>query len=321
MDELDLLRRFRADVPGPTAAAIASADRAWRRVPRRRRSAWSPRLALGLVAVAAVAVAVLIIPSVRVGADSARAAETLRHAAGQVRDLPRPLKPGEYWYVRSRTLWTTSVEGKGGAYTAMGVEIREQWTAADGTRRWTTRPVGSVRFPSAQDRQRWEADGRPSLVAAPSVDHTRNGFIIGPQEYSYRQLLALPRDPHALYTRFHDAAVACRCGNGVDDQTFVVAIELLRDAPVPADLRAAILQAMALIPGIDQRAERDITGRSGVGVAYHGTQGTQSLIFDPKTFQLLGDSEGAGGTADLESGIVDSPTTRPVSAGRRTPSP
>jgi hypothetical protein len=46
-------------------------------------------------------------------------------------------------------------------------------------------------------------------------------------------------------------------------------------------------------------------------VAYNGTQGRQALIFDPATYELLGDRSGAGGTADLESGIVDSMTARP----------
>jgi hypothetical protein len=68
---------------------------------------------------------------------------------------------------------------------------------------------------------------------------------------------------------------------------------------------------MARIPGIEQHAERDITGRPGVAVAYHGSQGTQALIFDPSTHALLGDREGAGGTADVDSGIVDTMTARP----------
>jgi len=311
MNELDLIRAFRADVPGPDAAAIARAERAWRRPPRTRRA---PRATAGLVAAAAVAVAVLAIPSAqngRLGAAAAKAAATLRQAAAHVRGLPRELKPGEYWYVRTRTLWTTSVEGGAGAYTAMGLEIREEWTAADGTRRWTTRPVGSIRFPSAQDRERWQADGRPELTEPPSVDRSHAGFVMGSREYSYRQLLALPRDPQALYARFHSAAVGCQCGNGVDDQTFVIAVELLRSTPLPTDLRSAILQATARIPGIEQHAERDITGRPGVAVAYHGSQGTQALIFDPATYELLGDREGAGGAADVAAGIVGSPTARP----------
>jgi hypothetical protein len=271
-------------------------------------------MAAGAAALAAIAAAALIVPSGdegRLGAQSAKAAETLRHAAAEARGLPRALAPGEYWYVRSRTLWTTGVEGRTGAYTAMGLEVREEWTAADGTRRWTTRQAGPLRFPSARDRDRWEADGRPDLLPAPSEDRTRTGFAVGVRKQSYEQILGLPRDPHALYQRFHDAAVECRCGNGVDDQTFVVAVELLRGTPLPTDLRAAILRAIALIPDIEQRAERDVAGRPGVGVAYNGSQGRQSLIFDPSTYEMLGERSGAGGTADLESGIVGSATARP----------
>ena len=317
MNELDLIRSFRADVPGPSVAATARADRAWRTAPRRRRSPrWAPRLAAATAAVAAVAAAALIVPSAddgRLGAESAKAAELLRHAAAEAGGLPRPLKPGEYWYVRRNTTWTTGVEGKTvGAYTAMGLEVREEWTAADGTRRWTTRQTGPLRFPSARDRQRWEADGRPGLMPPPSEDRTQTGFNVGVREYSYAQLLDLPRDPQALYQRFHDAAVECRCGNGVDDQTFVVAVELLYTAPLPTDLRAATLRAIALIPGIEQRAERDIMGRPGVGVAYDGSQGRQALIFDASTYELLGERSGAGGgSVDVASGIVDSPTARP----------
>jgi hypothetical protein len=213
--------------------------------------------------------------------------------------------------VRSKTVWTTGVEGAAGAYTAMGLEIREEWTAADGTRRWTTRQAGPLRFPGAQDRDRWEADGRPDLTPPASEDRLRGSFHIGTRRYGYRQLLALPRDPERLYERFRDAAVQCRCGNGVDDQTFVVAVELLRTTPLPTDLRAATLRALALVPGIEQHAEPDILGRPGVGVAYDGSQGRQALIFDPSTYELLGERSGAGGTADLESGIVGSDTATP----------
>jgi RNA polymerase sigma-70 factor (ECF subfamily) len=266
-----------------------------------------------LVAVAAVAAAILVIPARdgRLGAASAQAAATLRHAAAHVGGLPRELRPGEYWYVRTRTVWTTAVEGRAGAYTAMGLELREEWTAADGARRWVTRPLGPIRFPTGQDRERWQADGRPDLTEKPSVDHGDGRFTLGNREYTYRQLLALPHDPRALYARLHDAAVACRCGNGVDDETFASAVELLRTTPLPTDLRAAILRAAALIPGIEQHPERDITGRPGVAVAYHGSQGTQALIIDPATGDLLGDREGAGGTADVAAGIVGSPTARP----------
>ena len=180
MDELDLIRSFRADLPGPSAAATARAERAWRPTRRRRSPRWAPRLAAGAAAVAAIAAAALIVPSG--GGPTRRQApggQTLRHAAAEVRGLPRALEPGEFWYVRSRTRWTTGLEGEGGAYTAMGLEVREEWTAADGRRRWTTRQVGPLGFPTARDRERWEADGRPDLAPAPSEDRTRTGFSVG----------------------------------------------------------------------------------------------------------------------------------------------
>ncbi len=203
------------------------------------------------------------------------------------------------------------MEGKDGAYIAMGLEVREEWTAADGSRRWTTRQAGPLRFPSTRDRERWEADGRPDLTPAASEDRTRTGFSLGPEPYSYRELLDLPREPRALYEILRGAAVACRCGNGVDSQTFVVAVEFQRTTPLPTDLRAAILRALTFVPGIEQRAERDVLGRRGVGVAYEDGQGRQSLIFDPASYELLGDRNGLGGTADVASGIVDSITARP----------
>lgn len=42
MNELDLIRSFRADVPGPSAAATAAADEAWRRTTRRSVARWGP---------------------------------------------------------------------------------------------------------------------------------------------------------------------------------------------------------------------------------------------------------------------------------------
>ena len=193
----------------------------------------------------------------------------------------------------------------------MGLEVREEWTAADGTRRWTTRQAGPLRFPSARDRERWEADGRPGLTATALRGPDAHRLLPRREE---AQLPTAPRPsarPPILYERFRDAAVECRCGNGVDDQTFVVATDLLRGTPLPTDLRAAILRAIALIPGIEQHAERDVLGRPGVGVAYNGSQGRQALIFDPATYEMLGERNGAGGSADLESGIVDSVTARP----------
>jgi hypothetical protein len=135
---------------------------------------------------------------------------------------------------------------------------------------------------------------------------------LGNDAVPYSKLLDLPRDPEALYRRMHDAAVECECGNGVDQETFVIAGDLLRDNPIPTDLRAAVLRAAALIPGIELLDhQRDAAGRPGVGVAFDGVGQRGVLIFDPKTYELLGENDGLGGSADLESAIVGSLNARP----------
>jgi hypothetical protein len=48
-----------------------------------------------------------------------------------------------------------------------------------------------------------------------------------------------------------------------------------------------------------------------VGAAYAGAAGERVLLFDPRTYELLGENEDAGGSADLESAIVGSSTARP----------
>jgi hypothetical protein len=151
MDELDLIREFRADLPGPSAAATATALRAWEqpahRPSRRRGPRLTPRIAIaGAVAVAAIGAA-LILPADDdrgIGPGEARAAQTLRLAAGaQNGGLERPLRRGEFWYVKRRTAYTFEA---GDAYAFIQPQLREDWLAADGTRRWRTAPVGAPQF-------------------------------------------------------------------------------------------------------------------------------------------------------------------------------
>jgi len=282
MNELDLIRSFRTDVPPPSGAATARAERAWRRGAEPRRPRWAPRVAIaGAVAAAAVA-AVLVLPGEqggRLGPADARAAETLRRAATvEAGALARPLGPGEYWYIRRETTWSGTPQ------------VREDWVGSDGSRRWRTRPGG----------------GDHGVGATP-----RPPFYVGDEAVTYEQLLALPRDPAELHERLRQAAVECECGSSVDEETFVIVADLLRDNPIPAGLRASLLRSAALIPGIERvEGVRDVAGRTGVGVAYRGAR-NRVLIFDGQTYELLGENDGAGGSADIESAIVGSKTELP----------
>jgi hypothetical protein len=341
MNELDLIREFRANVPAPSAAATGRARRAWRPPPRRSRAPHLRALALA-AALAAVGTGVaLVLPADdggRLGSPNASAAQVLKLAAAAQATPGRPLRPGEYWYVRLRANWlvTTDFDGPVGYVDPV---VREDWIAVDGYRGFRTRSAGPVRFLGPRDRARWEAAGRPKLGTAiadgrmhrhrppAGSEEARKPFYDGSESVSYRELLALPRDPAALHDRLREAAVECECGQSVEQETFVIVGDLMRDTPIPGDLRAALLRAAALVPGIERIDRiRDVAGRSGTGVAIASGGIRSVLIFDRESFRLLGESEYAlrrngyvdagpgelvSGSAIMASGIVDSPTAVP----------
>jgi hypothetical protein len=342
MNELDLIRSFRADVPEPSAGAAGRARRAWRPPPRRSRRPRTRAFALaGALAAVGTAVA-LVLPADdggRLGSPSAKAAQVLKRAAAAQTDPARPLRPGEYWYTRTRASWLTTTEADGGSIGFSAPELREDWIAIDGYRGFRSRSAGPVRFIGPRDRARWEAAGKPDLVIhddpgrmfrhrpEPGSEMDGRPFYDGSKHVSYGELLAMPRHPRTLHERLRATADACDCGNSVEQETFVIVGDLLRDTPIPGDLRAALLRAAAFIPGIERIERlRDVAGRMGTGVAIE-SGGTRSvLIFDRESYDLLGESEFAlegaefadaepgelvSGSAIMESGIVRSPTAAP----------
>jgi hypothetical protein len=331
MNELDLIRTFRSDVPPPSPAAVTRGRRALQQPPRRR-PRLTVRAALATAAAAVVVTVALLLPGDdggRLGPPDARAAATLRQAAtAQQGALARPLRRGEYLYVRRRTAWATSA---GDEYTFIQPQISETWVGVDGSGRTVTRPDGPPRFPSPGDRERWQAGGR-RLAGQGKRSEQRfqpesgtAAFYAANTGVSYGELLDLPREPRALHGWLRQVAVDCKCGNSVEQETFVIVGDLLRHPPLPSDLRAALLHAAAFIPGIEfVENERDIAGRRGIGVAFEDGGTRSVLVFDRESHELLGENRWlledkdygdagtlAGASADLESGVVDSITDRP----------
>jgi RNA polymerase sigma-70 factor (ECF subfamily) len=276
--------------------------------------------------VAAVTAAAVIIPAGddgRLGAPNARAAVTLRlAAAAQTGGLTEPLRAGQYWYVRTSSQQVVRAPAKQGGFRYADRMIREDWESIDGYRGFRSRSAGPLYFPTASDRARWEAAGRPDVSLGdgeihadrprPGSPRSEKPFHIGNENVSYAELQALPRDPRDVYERLRSAAEECGCGNSVDDETFSIVADLLRNAPVTSDLRAALLRAAALVPGIEfVERESDLTGRTGVGVASGEAGVRHVLIFDRESYELLGEKEGSWSSASLESGVVGSPEATP----------
>jgi hypothetical protein len=330
VNELDLIRAFRATEGTPAAAAGDARADARRRLtahiapPERPRRRWLvPAGGLAVAAAAAVAIALTSgVEDRRVApGDAAAALNQAADAAEQGRGLG-VLGPGDYFYVRTRHAYpSTSVDGPEGTWSIVQPAETESWSARDASGRQIGRPHGRPSFPTPRDRERWIAAGRPAQ-GVPRTDQRvpaqANPWYLNDRAMSYRELLALPTDPAAL--RAHIREAAGDSGSSPDAETFTLIADMLRDNPVPSRLRAALYRALALVPGVTLRGElEDRLGRAGVGVSYDDEDGIrQLLIFDPRTaavledrMTLLRERRLLGYRIVVDSGVVGSVRERP----------
>jgi len=246
-----------------------------------RRAAREPRARRRWLAVpvaAAVAVATVAV-ALSVGGNGAQgaAAATLRRVAGvaQNRDALIPGQ-GQFVYTKSVNAYMSTSVPAGGADAAYSVivpRVRQVWLGAGGGRLYTT--SGTPRFVTPRDRERWVADGSPSLAEAPSTD-----------ALSPTAPLDLPADPDALWTVLEHEAQGN--GNGTAAEMFTLVGDALRETAATPAQRAALYEVAARIDGVQLVGPvRDSAGRAGTAVALdaHGVRFT--LVFDPETSSLL----------------------------------
>jgi hypothetical protein len=350
MDELDLIRALRDDAADEHARAIArralrtriagAAEQPAAEGPRwprpRRQARWlGPAAAVAMVA----ALAFALLPAgdrdtngVPFAPATAQAA--LERAADVAQDAAdRPLKPGEFFYVRDRSAGLLTSAAEGGTWSALLRSERETWTGRDGRGRFVARDVGDPVFPGPRDRTNWKAEGSMPLEQSfgPAAGSTSgaNGFGAGGSTLSYEELGDLPADGEAMYRRLIELANGA--GPSPDVEAFVIIGDLLRSAPVPADVRAGLYRAAAHIKGVRYAGEvTDALGRKGLAVELDHADERRRLVFDPHTSQLLGEQEVlrkrvsyidaepgfvTGYRLVLEQGVVASDRARPEAPG------
>jgi hypothetical protein len=221
------------------------------------------------------------------GAPDRAAAQALRDVAkiAEAAELSST-GAGEFRYTKSESAYLSSMDSASGQIISVLVpRVRQIWIAPDGSGRLSEVASEPI-FLGEQDRQKWEAAGRPSL----GVQNASRDF--GPGGLYYVDLDSLPTDPEAL------AAVIRRQAEDTDVPThvemFVVVGDLLRETVAHPKLRAALYRVAADLPGIEYVGETtDRAGRVGIGVAmtsdYSGSKQRHMLIFDPTTSDLLGE--------------------------------
>jgi hypothetical protein len=344
MNEIDLLRELRAELPGPKAESRASARGALvariedsQRPPSRATvPAWR-RSRLRLVAVlAAVAALLVALPTLILGGDGKvqpALGEVLRAAAATAATQPAepPPGPGQYFYTRSREAYLTTSVGPNPrcathpcdpehpweatrAWSVLVPRIRQTWIAANGAGR--ARAVAAKpEFLTPGQRRAWKAAGSPHLGSGGVEDFALSG-------QPFLDTSNLPTEPKAL-RRLIEARKIPRVGGPPGEaETFTLIGDMLRNTYLPPAFRAALYRVVAELPKVELRGEvKDPVGRTGIGVAYTKGSTTHELIFDPKTSALLGEREVAarripglqvpagteiGSVTYLESKVVDS---------------
>ena len=303
MNDLDLVRDLRADVPSPTrerlapgrARLLASISRPSR--PRYARRAVLPVTAAAAASAVAVAVAV---------ASGALSGPATRSAA---------VRPPAIRLTLTAQLLSTAA-----ATAAKHPAVRP------GPHQWFyTKFVGHDYGQPAQSNENWETfDGRRTA-------YFQNGQLIvhktlgvfgggGPTplgEYNanatpqtaYNALASLPSSPRALLAVIARQAakvgpsvapgsvVSLYAPKGRDELEFDYLAQLLWNSATgePPAAEAAVFRALAAIPGVSsQQGITDVVGRPAIGLSDNG--GKTQLLLDPQTYQVIGMRAASTGT-------------------------
>lgn len=315
MDELTLLRSTRSGIEPPQAvldrgraalleraAGTASPTEVARtRHPARRRFAIGGLSTLGAAALVTglVLTDVVGLAGWRGGADAAAAAVLEQASTAAITSVDPVLAAGQYLRVNTRAVHLSSgqVGDSVASYQYLAddtlyrpADPADDWVWVRGPQSvYATFGPASEEIADAWRRAVSESESfeNGDLLRAPA-----GAFYGGPEYAGFDDLDALPRDPYRLLNYIYRATLGA--GPSPDTEALVFIADRLRIGAVPADLRAAMYQAAALIPGVtfvDGQATLD--GRTGVAIGrVEDAWGTRmEIIVDPATGEFIGERE------------------------------
>jgi hypothetical protein len=277
------------------------------------------RSTLAAVATVGLAGILVAVPTLRAGSAAppatAQAQEILTHAATVAANTP-VLKAKN-----DQLLYIKTYEAYGDGSSTYPNVIQEEWLSVDGSRSGRTRAVnvktGAVVFD----------DTLPGCVngmlpaSAPGTNGLDGKPIPCKPIPAYRD--DLPTTTAGMYKYLY--TIPLKPGvRATDHEAFTVAGDLIRQSYLPPASLAALFNAVAEIPGVFVRQNvTDASGRAGIAVARTDVGGSSALVFDPKTYQFIGEAyaraSGAGApvgpfigaSAVLKLAIVDRVGQRP----------
>jgi hypothetical protein len=280
-----------------TRVAERSASHGRKRQPRRARGHRVGLIAIGAGTIAAALIVTGVIMPGGTGGATAEAAEFLDTAAAATIQTSDPVVgPGQYLRISTNAVY--------GAYA--GSNASGQPLA------WLNPTTGVLYIPADRSAEWvWERhDLRPTTFFGNSKafalkmfeqtkdDPDLNGILRAkggafynspPQDYKMDKM---PRDPGALRDYFYNTYAGGSAS--IDEDVWVRITDILRTGEVPADLRAALYKAMALVPGVAIiESEATLDGRKGVALGRtepaRGSISREEVIIDPSTGLVIGE--------------------------------
>lgn len=257
----------------------------------RRTRRWFTAAAAAAVVAALIGGDVVGLAAWRGGA-TAQAAEILNAAAQTAITTADPVvNPGQYLKIKSTNVWSTeAVQEDGSSYQWLDTEKFEMYIPAKRTDEWVWQRSGRIptTFFDAKAKEfvlDQNIQPHPELLRAP------NGAFYGsPGGWQATDLSTFPRDPYRLLNNIYKQTLGK--GQSVDGEALVFIADLLRTGVVPADLRAALYKAAAMIPGVTiTEGQANLDGRTGIAIGRleESSDGRQEIIIDPKTGLMIGE--------------------------------
>jgi hypothetical protein len=291
MNDLDLVRTLRADVPPPAPARLAAGrNRILAAAAARRRRYWRLALPVGAVTAAAAVAVVAVLGGTATPSH-------LRPTATPSR--PRPAATGR-------------VSLAAQVLTVAARTVAAEPSARPGDRQWIySRFVQAQTGTATQSDKNWiRFDGREQAYYQDGqlIVHHESSGSGGPLD-SYDALAALPAAPSAILAAARrvvgttqrqwenwssGSVVAELAPRTAGEAEFDYLAQLLWDAyaAAPPAALAHVYQAMADIPGVTvTHGLTSAVGRAGIGVSANG--GVSWLLLDPQTYEVIGLGEKA----------------------------
>ncbi|MFC9126613.1 CU044_5270 family protein [Streptomyces sp. NPDC057099] len=319
MNELTALRELRADAPLPDSDRLAPArvrltevfreetpGGVWQALPRRR------IVLVGVAATAALSVTGGIVATLPGDAPAGRrllsaraSAAALELAAATVEKTP-VVEPGPKQWVYVKT--TVFFEGE--------PQNSESWTRWDGTghaRLPGIPPSGPVSDFDPNELQVWYGPNQEEKWK-------KEGYDDRSQRQFWRFLVTLPGDdPDRMMRRIREEhAIGDIEGETPAERDWREIHVLYRSVLIPSNVQAGLFRALAKIPDARvTKGVKDSLGRAAISVSVHyaertasGAQGTQEILFDPKTYAYLGEAEHVAPIEPPKGQTLPSPSGR-----------